>query len=217
MARRTPTIAAALTVSAALLLTACGGSSSDASKDKIKGADEGTKSPSASASTSAAPGAARPEITIPHAFQLDFQGWNSGDSEEQAVLNDGREQVRAGYAAIIANAPDADYLKFYDTAAGLSQDQKWIKTYTGKNLTLIGKAPVYDAKASMLGGNKTRAVLSYCMDESKAYTKDRKTGKVEGNPAGTNPKVYYTATMQKSSQGVWQTVSTNSKRGGCPS
>ncbi|WP_328378196.1 hypothetical protein OHB13_21575 [Streptomyces sp. NBC_00440] len=217
MARRTPAIAAALAVSAALLLTACGGSNNDASKDKIKGADEGTKSPSASASTSAAPGAARPEITIPHSFQLNFQGWNSSDPNEQAVLNDGKEQVRAGYAAIMANAPDAEYLKFYDTAAGLSQDQEWIKTYTDKNLTLIGKAPVYDAKASMLGSNKTRAILNYCMDETKAYTKGRKTGKVEGNPAGTDPKVYYTSTLQKSSQGVWQTVSTNSKRGGCPS
>ncbi|WP_328319031.1 hypothetical protein [Streptomyces sp. NBC_00388] len=216
MARRTPTIAAALSISAALLLTACGGSSNDdASKDKIKGVDGGTKSPSASAS--AAPGAARPEITIPKSFQLNFQSWTSSDSVEQAVLNDGKEQVRAGYAAIIANTPDADYLKFYDTAAGLSQDQKWMKTYTGKNLTLIGKAPVYDAKVTMLGNEKKRAILNYCMDESKGYTKDRKSGKVEGNPAGTDPTVYYTSTLQKNSQGVWQTVSTSSKRGGCPS
>ncbi|MEV8568643.1 hypothetical protein AB0436_24190 [Streptomyces sp. NPDC051322] len=215
MARRTPIIAAALAVSAGLLLTACGGGG-DSSSDKIKGADEGSSSPPA-ASASTSPDATRPKIEIPKSFQLDFQGWTSSDSDEQAVLNDGKEQVKAGYAAIIANDPEADYLAFYDTDAGLSQDRNWIKTYTDKDLTVIGKAPVYDAKATLLGSNKTRAMLSYCMDESKAYSKNRKTGKTEGNPAGTDPEVFYTSTLQKSDKGVWQTVSVDSKRGGCAS
>ncbi|WP_250299071.1 hypothetical protein [Streptomyces sp. A 4/2] len=217
MARRTPTIAAALAVGAALLLTACGGSSDNSSSDKIKGAGEGSKSPSASASTSKAPGPTRPVISIPKSFQLNFQGWTSADADEQAVLNDGKEQVRAGYAAIIANDPNPDSLAFYDTVAGLSQDKLWIKTYTDKDLTVIGKAPVYEAKASLLGNTKTRAVLNYCMDESKAYSKNRKSGKVAGNPAGTDPKVFYTSTLRKNPEGIWQTVSVSSKRGGCSS
>ncbi|MEV6792754.1 hypothetical protein AB0M87_12265 [Streptomyces sp. NPDC051320] len=216
MARRTPITAAALALSAGLLLTACGGGSDDSSSDKIKGADDApSKTPTASASTSS--DAARPKIEIPKSFQLNFQGWTSDDSDEQAVLDDGKEQVRAGYAAITANDPHASYLVFYDTDAGLSQDRKWIKTYTDKDLTVIGKAPVFDAKATLLGSNKSRATLSYCMDESKAYSKNRKTGKTEGNPAGTDPEVFYTATLQKSDKGVWQTVSVDSKRGGCTS
>ncbi|WP_328537300.1 hypothetical protein [Streptomyces sp. NBC_00344] len=214
MARCAPITAATLTACAALLLTACGGND-NSSSDKIKGAGDASKSPSASVSTS--PDTARPKITIPNSFQLIFQGWTSGDPDEQAVLNDGKEQVRAGYAAITANNPDAGYLTFYDTASGLSQDRKWIRTYTDKNLTVIGKAPVFDAKADLLGSNRTRATLSYCMDESKASSKNRKTGKTEGNPPGTDPEVFYTSTLQKSAKGVWQTVSVESKRGGCSS
>ncbi|WP_405778130.1 hypothetical protein [Streptomyces sp. NBC_00859] len=213
MARRTPTTAAALAISAALLLTACGGSNHADGTAKSRDSTAIASSPS----TPSPPRAARPIIRLPRTFQLTFQNWTSSDPDQQAVLDDGKQQIRAGYAAIIANTPEASYLTFYDTASGLSQDKKWIRTYTGKNLTVMGKAPAYDARARLLGSSRTRAVLNYCMDESKAYSKDRATGKVEGNPAGTDPTVYYTVTLRKSSRDVWQAVSTSSKRGGCPS
>lgn len=215
MARRalTTTTAAALTATAALLLTACGGGDDEASDD-IKGADAGS-SPSASASTSTPPGLKRPDITIPSSFRLTFDDWTSNDPDEQAVLNDGKEQLRAGYAAIIENKPDGgDALAFYDTEAGLSEDREWIKSYTGKNVTVIGELPAFDPQATLFA-KKTKAQLRYCTNESKAQTKHRKTGEVVGNPPGTDPQVAYVVTMQKSEQGVWQTVSTNSKRGGC--
>ncbi|MFF7795357.1 hypothetical protein [Streptomyces sp. NPDC007991] len=215
MSRRAlTTTAAAFAATAALLLTACGGG--DSQSDDIKGADSGSSSPSASASaSSAAHGVKRPVIKLPSSFQLTFQNWTSSDPDEQAVLNDGKAQLRAGYAAIIENKPDGgDALAFYDTEAGLSQDREWIKSYTGKNVTVIGELPVFDPQATLFA-KKTKAQLRYCTDESNAQTKNRKTGKVVGNPAGTDPQVAYVVTMQKSEQGVWQTVSTNSKRGGC--
>ena len=214
MARRTVTTAATFAAAAALLLTACGGGD-DSSPDDIKGADKGSSSPSASTSGSTSSKGKRPEITIPRSFDLTFADWTSSDPDEQAVLNDGREQLRAGYAAIIANNPGGgDALAFYDTEAGLSQDRKWIKSYTDKNVTVIGKLPVFDPEATLFA-KKTKAQLRYCTDERRARTKNRKTGKVVGNPPGTDPEVFYTVTMQKSTQGVWQAVSTASKRGGC--
>ncbi|MFD4564628.1 hypothetical protein ACFWOX_09465 [Streptomyces sp. NPDC058467] len=217
MARRTLTTAAAFATTATLLLTACGGSN-DSSSGDIKGADTGSSTPSASASASGTSNVKRPEITLPKNFELTFQDWTSSDPVEQAVLNDAREQLRAGYAAIIASEPDGgEALAFYDTSSGLSQDRQWIKTYTDKNLTVFGKLPAFDAKTTLLGDNKTRAALTYCTDESKAYTRDRKTSKVEGNPAGTNPEVFYTVTLRKNAKGVWQNVSTQSTRGGCQS
>ncbi|WP_240436533.1 hypothetical protein [Streptomyces sporangiiformans] len=72
-----------------------------------------------------------------------------------------------------------------------------------------GELPVFAPKATLFAKN-TKAQLSYCTDESKAATKNRETGKVVGNPRGTDPKVFYTVTMQKSTQGVWQAVSTAS-------
>jgi hypothetical protein len=217
VARRTLTTAAvAFTASTALLLTACGGSD-DSSSDDIKGADTGTSSPSpsASASASSASDVKRPEITLPSDFKLTFEGWTSGDADEQVVLDDAKEELRAGYAAIIANEPDGgDALAFYDTTNGLSQSKKWIKSYTDKNVTVIGELPAFDPKVTVVSGGET-AALSYCTDESKAYTKNRETGKEVGNPAGTDPEVAYSVTLRKSAQGVWQNDSVAAKRGGC--
>jgi hypothetical protein len=100
--RALTTTAAAFTATAALLLTACGGGD-DKSSGGIKGADAGSSNPSASASASTSSKVKRPEITIPASFQLTFENWTSSDPDEQAALNDGREQLRAGYAAIIDN------------------------------------------------------------------------------------------------------------------
>ncbi|MCX5559857.1 hypothetical protein [Streptomyces sp. NBC_00038] len=215
MARRTmTTTAVAFTASAALLLTACGGSE-DSSSDDIKGADTGSSSPSASASASAASGAERPDITLPSSFKLTFEDWTSSDPNEQAILDDAREQLRAGYAAIIAKEPEGGAaLAFYDTESGLSQDRQWIKSYTDKDLTVFGDLPAFDPKVT-LGSNKTSASLNYCTDESKAYSRNRETGKVAGNPAGTDPEVFYIVSLAKNAQGIWQNVSTRSERGAC--
>ncbi|NGO42804.1 hypothetical protein [Streptomyces ureilyticus] len=215
MARRIAPIAATFAATAALLITACGGGDDSSSPDDIKGADTGSKSPSASASASTPSEAKRPEITLPSTFQLTFEDWTSSEPVEQAILNDAKEEVRAGYAAIIANEPDGgDALAFYDTENGLAQSTKWIKSYTDKNVTVIGELPAFDPKVSMADSGKA-ASLSYCTDESKAFTKNRKTGKEVGNPAGTDPEVAYTATLVKSAQGVWQNDSVTAQRGGC--
>ncbi|MFD5475940.1 hypothetical protein [Streptomyces hawaiiensis] len=213
MARRAlTTTAAAFATAAALLLTACGGGD-DSPSDDIKGAGNSSGGPSASPSASA-PGVKRPVIKLPSSFQLTFENWTSSDPVEQAVLNDGKEQLRAGYEAIIENDPDSEDRAFYDTKNGFLQSQQWIRTYTDKNLTVIGKLPVFDPKVT-LAKDKAAASLSYCTDESKASTRNRKTGEVKGNPAGTDPEVLYVISMGKNAEGVWQAVSAHSERGGC--
>ncbi|MFJ3309105.1 hypothetical protein ACIPSA_39890 [Streptomyces sp. NPDC086549] len=216
MARRILTLTT-LTTTAALLLTACGGGGGGGKTDDIKGADTGSKSPSASASasSSAVSDVKRPVISLPSSFQLTFENWTSSDAMKQAVLNDAREELKAGYAAITANNPDGGAaLAFYDTDTAILQSQQWIKTYTSKNLTVFGKLPAYDAKV-IFSADKKAASLSYCTNENKAYTRNRKTKEVEGNPAGTNPHVLYVVSLGKNKQGVWQNVSTKGTRGGC--
>ncbi|MGI5427835.1 hypothetical protein [Streptomyces sp. CA-179760] len=213
MARRAlTTTAAALAVTAALLLTACGGGGEE-SPDDSKGADT-KSSPSATASTSAPSGPERPEITIPSSFQLTFESWTSSDPVRQAVLDDAKEEVRAGYAAIIANDPDSEAVAFYDTEGVRGLTKQWIKSYTDKNLTVIGRLPAFDPKIT-LAETGEGASLTYCTDESEAKTRDRETGKVEGNPAGTSPYVVYSVSLVKNEQGVWQNSSVHSERGGC--
>ncbi|WP_371791071.1 hypothetical protein OG285_13585 [Streptomyces sp. NBC_01471] len=211
MARHTSTIAAALTVSAALLLTACGGGSDDASKDKIKGADKGPTGPSASASSPAAPGVQRPAIKLPKGFQADFEGWTNSDPELQSVLNDGKERLRATYAAIGDSNPKADYLAFYSTQAALATGSEWVKGYKG--LTITGKVTAYNPEVHLKG--KKTATLFYCVDEGKGYSKNLKTGKLSGTPKGESPKVRYSTGLGKTAEGIWQTTTVESEAGGC--
>ncbi|MFD7240906.1 hypothetical protein [Streptomyces massasporeus] len=213
MARRAlTTTAAAFATTAALLLTACGGGD-DASSDDIKGAGDSSPSPTASKS-SAAPDVKRPVIKLPSSFQLTFENWTSSDPVEQAVLDDAKEEVRAGYAAIIANDPDSEAVSFYDTKGVRGMTKQWIKSYTDKNLTVIGKLPAFGPKVVM-AKNGRGAALSYCTDESDAKTRNRKTDKIEGNPAGTDPYVRYSVSLTKNAQGVWQNSSVRGERGKC--
>ncbi|MER5576943.1 hypothetical protein [Streptomyces massasporeus] len=211
--RALTTTAAAFATTAALLLTACGGGG-DSSSDDIKGAGNSSGSPSAAASPSAGSDVKRPVIKLPSSFQLTFENWTSSDPVEQAVLNDGREELRAGYAAIIANDPDSEAVTFYDTKGVRGQTKQWIKSYTDKDLTVIGKLPAFAPKVVM-AENGRGAALTYCTDETDAKTKNRKTSKVEGNPAGTNPYVRYSLSLTKNEQGVWQNSSVRGERGKC--
>ncbi|MFF5843235.1 hypothetical protein ACIP4T_14930 [Streptomyces massasporeus] len=211
--RALTTTAAAFATTAALLLTACGGGG-DSSSDDIKGAGNSSGSPSASASPSAGSDVKRPAIKLPSSFQLTFENWTSSDPVEQAVLNDSREELRAGYAAIIANDPDSEAVTFYDTKGVRGQTKQWIKSYTDKDLTVIGKLPAFAPKVVM-AENGRGAALTYCTDETDAKTKNRKTSKVEGNPAGTNPYVRYSLSLTKNEQGVWQNSSVRGERGKC--
>ncbi|MBZ6288103.1 hypothetical protein [Streptomyces olivaceus] len=210
------TTAATFTATAALLLTACGGGSGDSSQDDINGTETGAARPSASESPSPStrPGIDRPVIKLPSSFQLTFEDWKSSDAKQQAVLDDAREELRAGYAAITADDPDSESVAFYDTGSSRSQSKKWIKSYTDKSVTVVGKLPVFDPKVTLLDDGST-ASLGYCTDESEAYTKHRKTGETEGNPEYMDPHVYYQVTLRKSSQGVWQNDTVHSERGGC--
>ncbi|MFE9767833.1 hypothetical protein ACFYPC_25480 [Streptomyces sp. NPDC005808] len=213
MARRTMTTAAiAFTASTAILLTACGGSD-DSSSDDIKGADTGTSSPSPSVSVSAASDANRPDIKLPETFQADFEGWTNSDPELQTALDDGKERLRASYAAIIDGDPEADYLSYYSGTAAMSTGSAWVKGYKG--LTIIGEVKVYDPEITYLGDAKTSATLFYCVDESEGFSKDLKTGETAGTPKGESPKVQYRTSLGKEANGVWKTLTVETEPGGC--
>lgn len=204
---------AALTASTALLLTACGsGGGDDSSSDKIRGADTGAKS-SPSASTSAASDVKRPEITLPSTFTMTFEGWTNSDPKLQALLNDGKEGLRAVHAAIIDADPNAGPVAFYNEGAALESARAWVKGYVKTDDSLVGKVRVFDSQVQV--NSQGLGVLFYCVDEGKASTKNRKTNKLAGTPKGTSPYLQYRTTLEKTSQGVWKTRSVQTERGAC--
>ncbi|MGW5868007.1 hypothetical protein ACWFRJ_38345 [Streptomyces sp. NPDC055239] len=213
MNRPTRLMTAALVASAALLLTACGSGGGDKdSSDKIEGAGDGGSK--ASASPSAKPGGTkRPEIKLPAEFEVNFAGWTNSDPKHQGVLDDGKEELRAKYAAIIEGNPDSDAVAFYDSGASLTTARKWIKGFTETDDSLIGEVKAYDPKVNVSG--KDAAVFFYCVDEREASTKNRKTKKVTATPDTPDSVLQYRARLTKSEQGVWQTVSLETRPGGC--
>jgi len=208
--RALTTTAAALTITASLLLTGCGGGD-DSSSGDIKGADTGSKSPSASAS--AASDTKRPAIKLPASFKADFEGWTNSDPELQTALNDGKERLRASYAAIIAEDPELSALSFYSGTSAMSTGSVWVKGYKG--LTIIGKVRAYNPEVAYIGKTKARATLLYCVDEGKGYSKDLKTGETAGTPKGESPLVQYRTSLGKQADGVWKTMTVETQPGGC--
>ncbi|MDT9701327.1 hypothetical protein [Streptomyces sp. P17] len=212
---RRPTLlaAAALTAVAALSLSACG-SGDDSSSDDIKGADVGGGTASASPSVSASQGGVRrPEITLPSEFQADFENWANSDPKLQAVMDDGREQLRAKYAAVIDADPNSDAVAFYSSEATQVSARKWIKQFTDDDDSIIGKVTVFEPKA--LISDTGSGVLFYCVDERQASTKNRKTGKIVKTPDEPESVLQYRTRLDKTAQGVWKTTSVTVAKGGC--
>lgn len=119
-------LTAALTASAALLLTACGsGGGDDSSSDKIEGAEGGGSKASAGASEK--PKAGRPEVKLPGSFKADFAGWQNSDPKRQAILDDGKERLKAEYLAIIDSDPQSKAVSFYNSQQALTSSRAYIK------------------------------------------------------------------------------------------
>jgi hypothetical protein len=212
--RRSSSAAAAVAVAAALLLTACGGSSDSESGDsnKVAGADEPTNKPaSPTASSSASGGTERPEITLPADVSDTFIPVKAGDRTKDAVLSDNAAFVKAMDSAIVQSEPDLPELEFYTEGEGAAAAQKWVQSFKDAGLTITGPTRYFNRKVTV--SSPTTASLTYCGDESKAYNKHIKTGKVDVTKPNKDSYVAYGVRAQKNSQQVWETVSITSTRG----
>ncbi|MCH5676955.1 hypothetical protein [Streptomyces gilvus] len=214
MTRRSRLITTATAgVTAALLVAGCGGGDGDSStsNDKIAGADTGAPtSASPSASTSASSDG-RPKITLPSDVKLTFDGGQTGDPVKDAVLADGAERVRAEDAAIAGTDPKGEGLAYYNTGKALEATLSWVAQFKKANVTITGEVRYYNRKVTLQ--SKTSAILTFCGDESKGFSKDKKTNKVNKTPVTKNSYVSYNTRLDKNSAGVWQTSQIISVRG----
>lgn len=210
---RRPTLLAAitLTAAAALSLSACGNDDSSGKNDKIAGADtskEASASPTPSASTEVSD---RPKITLPSDLTLDFEDAKTGDAVKDAVLSDNAERMRAVDAAITGTDPKGEAIGYYNTGKALDAALSWVAEFKDAGATMTGSARYYDREVTLKG--KTSAGLTFCADESKGFSKDKKTGKVSRTPVTKNSYVLYNTRLDKNPDGVWQTSQIISTRG----
>ncbi|GGV26921.1 hypothetical protein [Streptomyces spectabilis] len=214
MKRRTLPVVAAF---AALLLTACGGGddSSGDSQDsgKIAGADEGGGKKKESPSPTAPRGgtADHPAVRLPSDVKNVYESWKTGDPVKDAALADARRRIDATDAAIADGESESETIPFYYKGEALVGAARWISGFKKDGLSITGTTRYYAPQVTEHG--KTAVSLLYCADESKAYTKNRKTGKPDKTPVTDKSYVLYNTRLDKNEQGVWQTTMLSSQRG----
>ncbi|MEV6196076.1 hypothetical protein AB0M19_27175 [Streptomyces sp. NPDC051920] len=204
-------VTATVGASAALILSACGGGGDKPEANgKIAGGDTGSKK-SAAPSASATQPTGRPRIELPSDVTLTFEGSKTGDDIKDAVLADSAENMRAVDAAITGTDPKGEAIGYYNTGKALEAALTWVDQFKDAGSTLTGEARYYDRTVTLK--SKTYALLTFCADESKGYTKDKKTNKVNKTPVTKNSYVFYNTRLDKNSDGVWQTSQIVSVRG----
>ncbi|MER7178288.1 hypothetical protein ABT404_02130 [Streptomyces hyaluromycini] len=210
MKRRALPAAAALVASAALLLTACGGGDTGSkANDKIARADSGSKKASASPTESAAAG--RPKITLPGDLTDTFESWKTSDTTKDAVLGDVAQRIDATNYAITQGDPELATLSFYYSGGALADAKDWVESIAKDGYSITGVNRYYNAKIDVF--DSTSAGVVYCEDQSEAFAKVRKSGKVVKTAVNDDSYVVYTTRLEKNKQGVWQTTKLTSQRG----
>lgn len=202
---------AALTASAALLLSSCG-SGDDESKDsdKIAGAEQEDGKKSASPSASPSEDSGRPKIKLPDDLTMTFEEPRTGDAVKKAVLADNAERMRAVNASITGTDPQGEAVGYYNTGKALEAAVTWVEKFKDADLSLTGTVRYYDRQVTLK--DKKTATLSFCADEGKGYTK-KKNGRINKTPVTKNSYVAYNTQLVKNADGTWQTSQIISTRG----
>lgn len=209
MKRRTLPVAVAFAATAALMLTACGGGDDNSGdNDKITGADQGTKKPTKSAAPSGAPAEDKPDgvdVSLPKDMNLVFDWDKPKDKNEAAAMEDAANYVRAIYRGVEKRTTEDAALFAYSTGDGLKYARTQIDVRLEGDWTATGTRRHYQATTrSASKGNSVE--VAFCVDSTKFYSKEVKTGKVlKGTPSITDFD-YFKIIMVKLPTGdsLWQ-------------
>ncbi|CAL9542166.1 hypothetical protein SUDANB15_04235 [Streptomyces sp. enrichment culture] len=208
MKRRSLPVAAAFAASA-LMLTACGGGDdSSGDSDKIAGAEQGKETPSESAKPSGAPAEEKPDgvdVSLPKDMNLVFDWEKPKAGNEAAAMEDAANYVRAIYRGVDKRTTEDAALVTYSTGDGLKYARTQIDARLEGDWTATGTRRHYQATTrSAPNGNSVE--VAFCVDSSKFYSKEVKTGKIlKGAPSITDFD-YFKIIMVKlpTGDGLWQ-------------
>ncbi|MFD5738954.1 hypothetical protein ACFXJM_30770 [Streptomyces massasporeus] len=209
MKRRSLPVAAALTATAALLLTACGsGDDKSGDNDKIAGAGQGAETPKESASAAGAPAGDKPDgvdLSLPSDMDLVFDWEKPKDKNEAAAMDDAANYLRAIYRGVDKRTTKDAAVTAYSTGDGLHYAQVQINEWIKGGWTAEGTRRHYDATTRSAPNGKSVEV-AFCADTSKFYGKEVKTGKVLKTKPSLKDFGYYKVVMVKfpTSDGLWQ-------------
>ncbi|MBZ6193422.1 hypothetical protein KVH07_10835 [Streptomyces olivaceus] len=210
MARNTRTTTAVTLIAAAtLLLTACGSGGDTA----------GVSGPSSSPPPSRTADVNRPDVSLPKDLKLVFDFEKPSDADSAAALDDAANYIRAlNHGITEQDAKDPAY-GFYSAAGAARYAESQIQEYVDGGWTLTGEDRYYQAGTSPTDEGES-IVVTFCEDQSQAYGKEVKTGKVhrtEESPASYQKFSLLMAPQEGSS--VWhaQQITVEGKSDACRS
>ncbi|WP_411099252.1 hypothetical protein [Streptomyces sp. x-45] len=208
MKRRSLPVAAALAASAALLLTACGGGDDKSSdNDKIAGADQGSATPSGSASTET-PAKGKSDgvdLSLPTDMKLVFDWEKPKNANEAAAMDDAANFFRAIYRGVDKRTTKDAAVAAYSTGGGLKYAQTQIEAWIEGGWTATGTLRHYDV-TTRSAENGTSVEVAFCADSGKFYGKEIKTNKVLTTKPSAEDFDYYKIIMVKypTADDLWQ-------------
>ncbi|MGW7076798.1 hypothetical protein [Streptomyces sp. NPDC054866] len=209
MNRRTMPVTAALAATAALLLTACGsGDDGQPKDDKIAGSDQGADKPKKSAEPSGAPAEDKPDgvdVTLPKDMDLVFDWDKPSNKNEAAAMDDAANFFRAIYRGVDKRTAKDAAVTAYSTGEGLHYAKTQIDGRVDGGWTATGTRRHYQA-ATRSTANGNSVEVASCVDSSKFYGKEVKTGKILKTKASVEDFDYFKIIMVKHPTGkdLWQ-------------
>ncbi|MFE2276995.1 hypothetical protein ACFXAE_06955 [Streptomyces sp. NPDC059454] len=209
MKRRALPVAAAFTAAATLMLTACGGGDdTSGDSDKIAGSDQGTEKPSKSAEPSGAPAEDKPDgvdVSLPKDMNLVFDWEKPKDENEAAAMDDAANFFRAIYRGVDQRTTKDASVAAYSTGDGLKYARTQIDARLEGDWTATGTRRHYQA-TTRSAANGTSVEIAFCVDSSKFYGKEIKTGKVLKSEPSIADYDHFKIIMLKvpTSDGLWQ-------------
>ncbi|MDJ0346707.1 hypothetical protein QMK19_34590 [Streptomyces sp. H10-C2] len=196
----------ALVTAAALALTACSG-------DDAKTSGQATGAPSTPSTTtptrdtsSPSATARRPVTDLPSDLKMVFVWPKTGNTTQDAVLNDGEQYIRALKRASAKNDLTDPGYAFYSRNDGRAYARSQIQANITGGWAPTGDDRYYDAKADVFKAGS--ATLSFCRDQSKVFSKNVETGAVVRTSPNAKSFVLYNLLLvtDTASHGVWQTT-----------
>ncbi|MGW3497014.1 hypothetical protein [Streptomyces sp. NPDC001020] len=216
--RRVLPAAVSLTAAAALLLTGCGGGGEKSDGDKIAGTgDAASQSASPTPSPSAAaPSVKGPDMAFPADVKITFPAADVTDPAQVAAARDAANFIRSFHYGIVKQDPDDAAYKFYSEylSPAFKYAKGQIKADVDDGYTISGELRFSRTKVAM-AGNKATAVVSFCSDASKFYSKQVKTGKVDVTTPSVRDYTSWQILMapSKSAKGLWKARQTQVRDG----
>ncbi|MEV7123729.1 hypothetical protein [Kitasatospora griseola] len=207
----TKLLAAAVSAAAVLAgVTACGSNGKKAGGD-ISGAQ--TAAPTASAAATASPTQASgaPAINLPSDLTVAVDFKPDDDATKKAAADGLAYALRAFQEAAATGNTDSPAFLYSYSGTGAAYMVGGIKQLSSKGFTTTGATRYYALTLDIK--DATHAVAAYCNDESKAFAKDKASGKVQETTPGITDYTDWTTALELSDKGVWRVTTTQAEKG----